>query len=145
MGRCRKVALAVSGKRVRASRQPAQSMAAFAVAAMALVGVVLALGNLALWLYAQNVVTAAAQEAAVVASREGGTVLEGQQRARGVLVASLGPRADHVTRIDISVDANDATANVQGVWPVMLLGPAASAPLRATATIERERFRPGGN
>jgi uncharacterized membrane protein YqiK len=120
-------------------------MASFAVAVVALVGVVLALGNLALWLYAQNVVTAAAQEAAVVASREDGTVQEGQQRARGVLVASLGPGAEHVTRIDIRIDANAATVNVQGVWPVVLLGPAASAPLHATATIERERFRPGGN
>ena len=120
-------------------------MAAFAVAAIALVSVTLALGNVALWLYAQNAVTAAAQEAAVVASREDGSVLDGQQRARALLVASLGPGAEHVTRVDVSMDANAATANVQGTWPVVLLGPAASAPLHATATIERERFRPGGS
>ena len=54
-------------------RQPAQALASFAVVGVALVAVVLAVGNLALWLYAQNTVIAAAQEAAVVASRENGT------------------------------------------------------------------------
>jgi hypothetical protein len=120
-------------------------MAAFAVAGVALVGAMLALGNLALWLYAQNVVTAAAQEAAVVASREDGTIQDGQRRAQALLVAGLGPGAEHVTNIDVSINASAATASVQGTWPVVLLGPAASAPLHATATIERERFRPGGN
>ena len=52
--------------------------------------VVVAIGNLALWLYAQNIVVAAAQEAAVVASRENGTPLDGQRTARALLVASLG-------------------------------------------------------
>jgi hypothetical protein len=120
-------------------------MAAFAVAGVALVGAMLALGNLALWLYAQNVVTAAAQEAALVASREDGTAQDGQQRAQALLAAGLGPGVEHVTNIDVSIDANAATASVGGTWPVVLLGPAASAPLHATATIERERFRPGGN
>jgi len=125
-------------------RQPAQTLASFAVAGTALVAIVLALGNLAFWLYAQNAVTAAAQEAAVVASREDGTPQGALQTARALLAASLGPGAEHVKTIDISVDANAATANVRGSWPVVLLGPLTSAPLRATATIERERFRPGG-
>ena len=128
----------------RTVRQPAQGMAAFAVTSLALVGVMLALANLAVWLYAQNVVTAAAQEAAVVASREDGTVAAGKERARALLAASLGAGAQHVTSIDISLDAGAATVNVQGTWPVVLLGPMANAPLHATATIERERFRPGG-
>jgi len=125
-------------------RQPAQTFASFAVAGTALVMIVLALGNLAFWLYAQNAVTAAAQEAAVVASREDGTPQAGQQTAQVLLRASLGPGAEHVTTIDVSLDANAATATVQGSWPVVLLGPVTAAPLRATATIERERFRPGG-
>ncbi len=125
-------------------RRPAQTLASFAVAGTALVAIVLALGNLAFWLYAQNAVTAAAQEAAVVASREDGTPQGALQTARALLAASLGPGAEHVKTIDISVDANVATASVQGSWPVVLLGPLTSAPLRATATIERERFRPGG-
>jgi hypothetical protein len=125
-------------------RERAQSLAAFAVAGTALVAVILALGNLAFWLYAQNAVTAAAQEAAVVASREDGTPQDGQQRARALLAASLGPGAEQVTVIDVRVDASAATASVQGSWPVVLLGPLTSAPLHATATIERERFRPGG-
>ncbi len=127
-----------------AHRQPAQALASFAVAGVALVTVVLAFGNLALWLYAQNVVVAAAQEAAVVASRENGTPVEGQQSARSLLVASLGPSAERVTTIDVHLDADVATAELRGSWPVVLLGPLASAPLHATATLERERFRPGG-
>jgi uncharacterized membrane protein YqiK len=125
-------------------REPAQALASFAVVGVALVAVVLAIGNLALWLYAQNTVIAAAQEAAVVASRENGTPLDGQQTARSLLVASLGSSADRVTTIDVRIDADVATAEVRGSWPVVLLGPLASAPLHATATLARERFRPGG-
>ena len=73
-------------------RQPAQALASFAVVGVALVAVVLAVGNLALWLYAQNTVIAAAQEAAVVASRENGTPLDGQQTARSLLVAEPGAK-----------------------------------------------------
>lgn len=127
-----------------AGRQPAQALASFAVAGVALVTLVLALGNAALWLYAQNAVVAAAQEAAVVASRENGTPLDGQRTARSLLVASLGPSAERVTTIDVRLDADVATAEVRGSWPVVLLGPLANAPLHATATLERERFRPGG-
>jgi len=125
-------------------RQPAQTLASFAVAGTALVATVLALGNLSFWLYAQNAVVAAAQEAAVVASREDGTPQGGLQTARALLAASLGPGAEHVRIIVVAVDANTATATVQGNWPVVLLGPLTSAPVRATATMERERFRPGG-
>ena len=125
-------------------RQPAQALASFAVAGVALITIVLALGNFALWLYAQNTVVAAAQEAAVVASRENGTPLASQQSARSLLVASLGPSAQRVTTIDVRLDADVATAEVRGSWPVVLLGPLASAPLHATATLARERFRPGG-
>jgi hypothetical protein len=127
-----------------AQRLPAQGLAAFAVAGVALVLSVLALGNLTLWLYAQNVVVAAAQEAAATAAREDGTVQQGQQTARALLEASLGPSADRVMTIDVHIDADVATADVRGSWPVVLLGPLASAPLHASATLERERFRPGG-
>ena len=49
-----------------------------------------------------------------------------------------------MTAIDINVDASTATVEVRGSWPVVLLGSLASAPLHATAALERERFRPGG-
>src|SRR6266566_7270483 len=39
-------------------RQPAQALASFAVAGVALITIMLALGNFALWLYAQNTVVA---------------------------------------------------------------------------------------
>jgi len=133
----------MQSERPPSRRQAAQTLAAFAVAGTALVAVVMALGNLAFWLYAQNAVTAAAQEAAVVVSREDGTPQAGQRTARALLTASLGPGAEHVTTIDINVDADTATVEVRGSWPVMLLGSLTSAPLHATATLERERFRPG--
>jgi hypothetical protein len=122
----------------------AQALASFAVTGVALVTIVVAIGNMALWLHAQNVVVGAAQEAAVVASRENGTPLDGQRTARALLVASLGPSAERVTTIDVQVGADVVTAEVRGSWPVVLVGPLASAPLHATATLARERFRPGG-
>jgi hypothetical protein len=125
-------------------RQPAQALASFAVVGVALVTVVVALANLAVWLYAQNAVVAAAQEAAVVASRENGTPSDGRQTARSLLVASLGPGAERVTAIDVQVGADAVTVELRGSWPVVLLAPLANAPLHATATLERERFRPGG-
>jgi hypothetical protein len=124
--------------------QRAQALASFAVAGVALVMTVLALANLAVWLHAQNAVVAAAQEAAVVASREDGTPLDGQRTARALLAASLGPSAERVTMVEVQVGADVVTADVRGSWPMVLLGPLASAPLHATATLARERFRPGG-
>ena len=125
-------------------RQPAQALASLAVAGVVLVAVVLALSNLALWLHAQNVVVAAAQEAAAVAAREDALPNEGQRTARALLVASLGSSAEHVTTIDVRIDPDVVTADVRGSWPVIMLGPLANAPLHATASLERERFRPGG-
>jgi len=73
---------------------------------------VLALGNLAFWLYAQNAVTAAAQEAAVVASREDGSAQAGQQTAQALLQASLGPGA----RLEVG-DLTPGRDPVQVRWP----------------------------
>jgi hypothetical protein len=126
------------------SRQCAEGLASFAIGVVALLGIVMALGNLALWLYAQNVVVAAAQEAAVIASRENGTPALGQQTAQALLVSSLGPGASHVRTVDIRVDADLVTAEIRGEWPVVLMGPLVNAPLHATASLARERFRPGG-
>jgi hypothetical protein len=124
--------------------QSAQALTSFAVAGVAFLTVVLAVGNLAVWVYAQHMVVTAAQEAVVVASRENATPLDGQRRARALLVASLGAGAERVSTIDIQVGADIVTAELRGSWPVVLLGPLANAPLHATATLERERFRPWG-
>jgi hypothetical protein len=132
------------GQAPRGERCAGQALASFAVASTVLVVAVLGLGNLAFWIYAQNAVTAAAQEAAVVASREDGTAEDAQKTATALLVASLGPSADRISAIAVAVDPDAATATVRGNWPIVLLGPLASAPLAATATVERERFRPGG-
>jgi|SRR5713226_1690724 len=118
-------------------------MAEFAVGGVALAIVLVALVQLGFWLYAQNVVVAAAQEGAAVAAREDGTAEDGSMRARAFLVASLGPSADRVN-VQVQQDADVATADVSGSWPVAVLGPIVHAPIHASATLERERFRPGG-
>jgi hypothetical protein len=127
----------------RSARQRGDVIAEFAVSGVALAIVIVALVQLGFWLYAQNVVVAAAQEGAAVAAREDGTAEDGSQRAQALLVASLGPSADRVT-VRVQQDANQATADVSGSWPVMVLGPVVNAPVHASATLERERFRPGG-
>ena len=76
-------------------RARGQVMAQFAVSSVALLSVIVAIADVALWLHAQNVVVAAAQEGATVASREGGTALAGRLAASELLQA--GPRPSALT------------------------------------------------
>jgi hypothetical protein len=100
--------------------------------------------DVVLWLHAQNIVVAAAQEAATIASREDGTVASAQQRATELLRAALGSEVAALEPIQIQVDADTATAEVRGAWRVPPLGPLVRMPLRARASVAREVFRPGG-
>ena len=138
--RCRRIRARLDGMGRDVRKQRAEALASFAVAGVALVMVVLALGNLALWLHAQNVVVAAAQEAAVVASRENATTADGRETARGLLVSSLGSGADRVTSIDVRADADTVTAEVRGSFgPSCCWDHSTAAPLHATASLEREQ------
>src|ERR1700687_816210 len=87
-----------------------QVMAQFAVSSVALLSVIVAIADVALWLHAQNVVVAAAQEGATVASREGGTALAGRLAASELLQAGLGPSTDAIQHVQVQVDADAATA-----------------------------------
>jgi Flp pilus assembly protein TadG len=124
---------------------PAQGLAEFAVISVALLVVVIGISNLAFWLYAQQVVTAAAQEAAVVASREDGTVADGREAGQSMLRAGLGATAvTEVADVAVWLDSEVARAEVRGRWPMTVGGPLLYVPLKATASLARDRFRPGG-
>jgi len=121
-----------------------QVMAQFAVSIVALLSVTVAIADVALWLHAQNIVIAAAQEGATVASREGGTALAGRQAATEFLQAGLGPSADVIQQVQVQLDADTATVEIAGQWQVPPLGALVRVPLHARANMLREAFRPGG-
>jgi hypothetical protein len=58
---------------------------------MVALSAIVAIADVSLWLHAQNIVVAAAQEGAKVASRDGGSAVAGQQAATDFLRAGLGP------------------------------------------------------
>lgn len=122
-----------------------QGLAEFAVAVPALMGAVLGIIGVGFWLYAQLVVSGAAQEGARVAAGEQATLVEGQNAAQRLLVGSLGPRGDSLP-VAMSEDADVVVVDISGQFPVSgMLGQPVSVPLHATARQVRERFRPGGN
>jgi hypothetical protein len=119
-------------------------MAEFAVASVVFVFTVVAIVDLALWLHAQNVVMAASQEAAVVASRSDGTSAQAVQAGWNLLGAGLGSWAGSIDRVEVQIGADTATAEVRGTWHVAPLGPLIAVPVHSTTRMLREQFRPGG-
>jgi Flp pilus assembly protein TadG len=94
------------------------------------------------WAYAQNVVTAAVEDGAYRASAENGDLGRGQQRARDLLSAGLGPSASLV-RLTVSSDTQSVSLDATGQWPVAsVAGVQLSLPLHAEARMLRERWRP---
>ena len=126
------------------NRGRAQAMVQFAISSVVLLSVVVTIADVSLWLHAQNVVVAAAQEGARVASRDGGTAVAGQQAATDFLRAGLGASVDAIQRVEVQVDADTAVAEVVGDWQVPPLGPLMRVPLHARMSMLREAFRPGG-
>ena len=108
---------------------------------------VTALADVTLWLHAQNVTVAAAQEAAVVTARgDTGSDLDaaatrGQLVGRSLLQASLGPGAGQVD-VQVTVNTDTARAEASGTWPIAPFGQLLALPLHATASLTREHFRP---
>lgn len=141
MARARSTAL----DRLRiAGRARGHGLAEFAVTSLAMVGLVVGVADVALWLHAQNVVIAAAQEAAAVAAREGGTSEQAQRAAQDLLRAGLGAEAAGMEPVQVTIDVDAVSADVRGTWHVALLGPLVPVPLHAQATLVREEFRPWG-
>ena len=94
------------------------------------------------WAHAQNVATAAAQEAARVASAQGGDLDHGLALGITLLQAGLGPSARMVT-LTGSEDASSVTVVANGGWPLGL-GPDSSIelPLQAEVRVLREAWAP---
>jgi hypothetical protein len=127
-----------------AKRGRAQVLAHFAIASVVLVGLVASVANFALWLRAQNVVLAAAQEAALVASRADGSDTAAAQRATEFLRAGLGIEARAIEPVRVELDADTVTVELRGTWYVPPMGTLVPVPLHATVRMVREAFRPGG-
>jgi Flp pilus assembly protein TadG len=132
-------------RRLRAAgRVRGHGLAEFAVTSLAVVGLIVGVADVALWLHAQNVVIAAAQEAAAVASREGGSPEQAQHAAQDLLQAGLGAEAAGIQPAQVTIGSDTVSAEVRGTWRVALLGPLVSVPLHAQASMVREEFRPWG-
>jgi hypothetical protein len=107
-------------------------------------GIVLTIIGLGFWLYAQLVVAGAAQEGARVAARELATPVDGQEAAERLLLGGLGARGASIP-VQVNQDADVVTVEISGEFPVsVMLGRPIGVPLRASARLVRERFRPGG-
>jgi Flp pilus assembly protein TadG len=115
----------------------------FALTALVFFGLIFAIGDFGLWLHAQNAATGAAQLAATAAAREDGTPEAGRQAGETFLRAALGQSAGRVA-ITVQVSSDVASAVANGRWTISPLGDRMSVPIQATATVTRERFRPGG-
>ena len=129
---------------VVSARAKGQGFAEFAVTVPALMGMVLTIIGAGFWLYAQFVVTGAAQEGARVAAREVASTRDGQQAAERLLVGGLGTRGSALS-VQVAQDSEAVTVEIAGQFPVsVMLGQPVSVPLHASASLIRERFRPGG-
>lgn len=123
-----------------------QALVETAVAFPVLLLIALALVQFALYYHAESVVTGAVQDGARVAAAEDSSVGDGVAHADAILHAGLGRSA-----ADVSVQGNSGTetVTVEARGSLRLILPwigGATLPLRAQATMSKERFRvgPGG-
>ena len=131
-------------KRPVVRRVRGQAIAEFAIASVVFLWTVGGFIDLGLWLYAQNVVLSASQEAATVGSREDASAAQAVAAARSLLRAGLGSNADGIDSVNVQIGPDVTTAEVRGTWYAAPLGPLVPVPLHATTTMLREQFRPGG-
>lgn len=94
------------------------------------------------WAHAENVTTAAAQEAARAASAQGSDLTHGLQVGNALLEAGLGPSAQLV-RLRAREDDTSVTVEATGGWP---LGVGFDAPvllpLDATVRVQKQVWVP---
>ena len=95
-----------------------------------------------LWMHAEGVVTAAAQDGARVASSESGTLAQGTAAAESLLRDGLGPNAAFV-QLAASQDPSTVRFEASGTLPALLpWGPATKIPLHASASMSKDQFVP---
>lgn len=103
---------------------------------------VMAILQLGLFLHAQNVATAAVQDGARLAAEEDRSIAEGKAHARALLTAGLG-RSAMAVAVRGSGDRDSVTITVSGRYPTIIPWVNGNTlPLKASATMSRERFRP---
>jgi len=123
-------------------RQQAQALVELALVSAVMLVVLFAVFEGVWWAYAQNVVTAAVQDGAQRASAQNGDLAHGQQRARELLVAGLGPSASLV-QLQVGEDPRSVRLSATGQWPVAYIaGVPIALPLRAEARMLREQWQP---
>jgi hypothetical protein len=120
--------------------QHGQGLVEFAVTLPVLLLVALAILEFALFVHAQDVVTTACAEGALVAAAADGNVAEGVTTAQGLLDAGLGSSAQAVTVQGVDGGAT-VTVAVQGHLPLLLPGLGGVLPLSARSVMVKEGFR----
>ncbi len=129
--------------RVLRRAEPATALVEFALTTLVFFGMIFAIGEFALWQHAQSAATGAAQLAAATAAREDGTPEAGQQAGEDFLRSALGHSAGRVA-VSVQVSSDVSAATARGNWTITPLGEHITVPIVASASVTRERFRPGG-
>lgn len=114
-----------------------QSLVELAVALPLLLLAALALLQFSLYVHAENVVTTACAEGAIVASAGNGSIQEGVATARSLLRAGLGSEGG-----DFAVQGSGGPGTValeaRGGMPLLVLGPVLQLPLHARSVMLKE-------
>lgn len=129
-------------RRRAAGRQRAQSTVETMLTFLLVLLVLELVVTVAFWAHAQNVATAAAQEAARAASAQGGDLDHGLAVGQRLLQAGLGSTSSHV-RLDGREDATSVMVTVTGSWPLALgTELEVGLPLASEARVLKDRWQP---
>lgn len=118
-------------------RQGGQGLVELAVTLPVLLLAALAILQFALYSHAQNVVTTACAEGAIVASTADGTVADGTATARSLLAAGLGT-SDGAVVVRGADSGPTVAVEAFGDVPMLVLGPAVRLPLHARSVMLKE-------
>lgn len=118
-----------------------QALVETAVAFVVLLMVAMGLLQFALYMHARNVVTGSVQDGARVAASDNSSLDRGITHARSLLNTSMGSTASvsfsgYESQDEVTVSAS---GSMQPIVPFMF---GLSLPLNASATVDKERFRP---
>lgn len=121
----------------RSKSQQGQSLVELAVTLPFLLLAALALLQFSLYVHAENVVTTACAEGAIVASAENGTLGEGVATARSLVGAGLGGEVSDLA-VQGAAGSSAVALEARGTMPLLLLGPLVQLPLHARSVMRKE-------
>ncbi len=120
---------------------PGYSTLEFAGVLVLVLTLIVGLMQVVVYVHARDVVKAAVQEGARVASSEGRSTKDGAAQAQALLEAGLG-RSGERFRV-VGIDEEDRVVmRARGSFPFSLPGVSASIPLAVETSMEKERFEP---